>query len=556
MSRRWLSAVTATVAVLSLATTAATVDSQSPPSVARGRAEGAAAPGAPRLLVIVAVDQFRADYLETYGAQWTRGLHDLLTNGAVFTNAAMPYAITRTCTGHASIGTGRLPSVHGMIDNEWYDRATRNFVSCTEDPTVSSVSLGSVAGSERHSPKSLKATTLADELRRQASRPPSIVSLALKARAAIGLGGHPGPNTTVLWEEDSGIWATSTAYTSAPPPVASAFVRAHPLAGFRGQVWDRALPLESYLFSDRAPGEPAGGVFPHRLSPALGVPLSAVWDASPFADAFVGDLAGTLVDQLPLGSGAATTDLLAIGFSALDYVGHNYGPRSHEVQDLLARLDVTLGSLLAVLDRKVGRDHYVLALTSDHGVAPLPEQPPAGNTAGRLNFNDVGRAVETALSVEFGRRRFIEAISVPYIYFLPGVLDQIMANRRAVLGVERAIKAVDGVGAAYWSSDLEDNSPTVDATLIGLRRSYVPGRSGDVAIMPRPFWVPTSAGTTHGSMHEYDTRVPLIFLGSRVRPGRYSVPSSPLDVAPTLAALANVRLPASDGRVRPEIASR
>ncbi len=136
--------------------------------------------------------------------------------------------MTRTCTGHSSIATGTLPSSHGIVDNEWFDRGTSRFVSCTEDPGVSPVAIGPGRATERHSARHLRAPTLADELRRQAASPPRIVSLALKARSAISLVGHGGARTLAMWEEDSGTWATSTAYATVPAPEVASFLAAHP----------------------------------------------------------------------------------------------------------------------------------------------------------------------------------------------------------------------------------------------------------------------------------------------------------------------------------------
>ena len=219
----------------------------------------ASAPTAPRLLVLIAVDQFRADYPATYGRYWTGGLHRLFTRGAVFARAVTPWAITRTCNGHASIGTGALPSTHGVIANEWYDRQQQALVTCTSDPAVTPLGLAGRRATEQHSARWLQAPTLAEELRRQAAVPPRIVSIALKARAAIGLAGRGGDGTVVVWEEDSGTWATSSAYASAPWPVVDTYLAAHSPDAARGTLWQRLMPASQYLYDDLAAGEPARG---------------------------------------------------------------------------------------------------------------------------------------------------------------------------------------------------------------------------------------------------------------------------------------------------------
>jgi hypothetical protein len=510
----------------------------------------------PRLLVIIAVDQFRADYVDSYGPQWTAGLHRLFTRGAVFSRATTPWAITKTCSGHASIGTGALPSAHGLVGNEWYDRQQRAFVACTADPTARPIGLGGARAVEQHSARWLQVPTLADELRLQATIPPRIVSIALKARAAIGLGGRGGDGTVILWEEDSGAWATSSAFASAPWPEVDDYITRNRPDAARGELWHRLLPLPQYLHADRAAGEPSAGQFPHRLSAPAGVPFAAVWDMSPWSDRYVADLAAAMVTRAGLGQRDAT-DLLAIGFSALDYVGHAFGPRSHEVQDTLARLDQELGRLLDTLDRTVGVEHYVVGFTSDHGVALLPEQAAsvAGVTGGRLNPRAVADAVDTALRARLGRRPFIEAVTSADIHFATGVLDVIHRESGLAEAVRAAALAVPGVERVFWAAEMGATTPTTDPALLAMRASYAPGRSGDLAFLPAPHWVVSSSGTNHGSAHAYDRDVPMVFLGHGIVAGRYAG-GAPIDVAPTLAALAGITLPRATGTVRPEVAIR
>ncbi|MEO8482449.1 MAG: alkaline phosphatase family protein [Acidobacteriota bacterium] len=539
--RSWWSAIAAAVAMVLVVADPAEIHAQRLASAPSANAE-------PRLAVLLVVDQFRADYLDWYGAQWSQGLRRLMS-GAVFPRATLPYAVSKTCAGHSTIGTGAYPSSHGMIDNEWYDTATRAFVSCTLDPTAESIAFGGARGSEHHSARFLGAPTIGDELLRQvpASR---VVSIGLKARAAISLGGHGGPNATIVWEEDSGTWATSSAFASAPWPDIDAFVRAHPVARARGGTWQRQLPIASYRFDDRARGEPpASAVFPHLIDAPLGASFAAVWDASPLSDAYLGDMASGLANSMKLGQQG--TDLLTIGFASLDYVGHIYGPRSHEVQDTLARLDVTIGRLLSTLDRTVGAGQYVVALTSDHGVALLPEQAGdvTGAQGGRVNLNTVGLAADIAISAQFGRGPYVASVSGTYIHFLPGVLNRLRASPAAMAAVEAGVRGVGGIERVYWSQDLAAKSPTDDPILTALRRSYFAGRSGDLAFLPRPNWVVASAGTNHGSAQPYDLQVPVLFAGWGIKAGRYTTAASPIDVAPTLAALLHIAMPRADGRV-------
>jgi predicted AlkP superfamily pyrophosphatase or phosphodiesterase len=515
-------------------------------------ARQAAAPARPRLIVLIVVDQFRGDYVQRYGAQWTGGLHEIVTRGAYFPEAAYPYAGTKTCAGHATIGTGTLPSTHGMFDNEWFDSATHEFTTCTDDAGARPLSYEATPAVEHHSARWMRGTTLADALLRT-SPPSRLVSMSMKPRAAIGLGGHGGRNATFIWREDTGAWATSSAFGQTASPIVSAYVKAHAVNAAIGSEWTLLLPPSSYLGRDDAAGEPVPRTFPHRLDEPLRTSRTSprfadVWEQSPLPDAYLASLAASLVAQLALGQ-HPDTDMLAISFSSLDAVGHRFGPASFEVQDTLARLDRAIGGLLAELDRLVGRDRYVLALSADHGVADLPEQAPAGADAGRLATAPVATAVENALDRTVGPAAYLEAASGTALYFRNGMLAKVRANPAAVSAVETAILGTRGVARMFWSDELASTAATDDEMLQMMRRSYVAGRSGDVTIVPKRNWLAVGTGATHGTPYDYDRRVPLAFLGAGIAPGTYPGPATPVDLAPTLAAIAGVALPRTDGRV-------
>jgi hypothetical protein len=335
---------------------------------------GPAEPGQPHLVVLLVVDQMRADYVPAFQADWTRGLRRLVDEGAWFTNAAYPYAQTLTCPGHATIATGTFPSQHGIVGNTWLERSTGRRVACTDDPNVVAVRYGGSAGGG-HSASRLLAPTLGEHMRRLHRA--RVVALSIKARSAIMLAGRQADAVTWLSDSLDG-WQTSTAFASRPLPVVKAFLDANPIDAEHGKTWMRLLPVARYGGQDLAAGEvpPPGwtAAFPHQLSGG-GRPdrrFRVQWVHSPFADAYLGRFAADLVRTMRLGQ-TSGTDVLAVSFSAPDAAGHAFGPRSHEVHDILAQLDRTIGLLLDRLDVLVGRERYVVALTSDHGV---DERPP------------------------------------------------------------------------------------------------------------------------------------------------------------------------------------
>jgi hypothetical protein len=513
-------------------------------------ARSAPRPGAPHLFVIIVIDQFRADYVDWYGSQWTKGLRRLLDGGAVFTNNAYPYAATLTCAGHATISTGAFPAVHGMSGNTFYDRALRRTLPCVYDPDAAPVAFGGGTGREHHGPRSLLAPTFSDELRRQAATPPQVVAVGEKPRTAVTLAGKGGPGTIAVWEEDDGTWATSDAYSKTPWPEVDQFVRAHPMKAAYGETWTLLRPPASYRFTDDAAGEARPRTFPHPLTSTKGVPdneFTTAWERSPLNDEFLTGLAIELLKAKRLGTGEGI-DLLALSLPSLDHTGHDFGPRSFEVQDVLARLDVNLGRLLDAIEAQVG-GNYALGLSSDHGVALLPEHVTAeGGDAGRLSSTTIRAAVNTAVQrVLGGTDPYVAAIYEQQVALNPGVLDRLRAKAGGLQAVKTALTSVAGIAAAYSADDMLGESK--DAGVNAWRLSYVPGRSGDFMFTPKPNWMVIGAsGSTHGTLNAYDQRVPLILFGAAIRPGRYADKTSPADLTPTFASLAGITMARAQGR--------
>ena len=521
-------------------------------------APAAAQPVPPALVVVLAVDQLRAGYIEAYGHQWHAGLRRLIDGGAWFENAAYPYRATVTCAGHATIATGSFPARHGMVGNSWWDRADAAQVTCTTDASQTSIAYGGQAR-EQHGPAPLRAATLADVLRMAASGQSRTVSISLKPRTAITLAGQAGD--AVVWFDAAGVWATSTAYAAAPVDAVRRFVAANPVEAFAATTWERQLPAGEYLHEDDGLGEapPAGweARFPHPFGAAadgaapgsLDAAFYTRWRASPQSDEYLGRMAEALIEAFELGAGGRT-DYLAIGFSAVDYIGHRFGPRSHEVQDALIRLDRTLGLLLETLDARIGRDRYTVALSADHGVSPVPAQAAArGFDAGRLDTAGLDAAVETLLASRLGPGPHVAALSGLELYFEPGVPAALCADPAALQEVVTLLKRTPGVWRVYQGARLRDGATHPDPITRAAALSYFEGRSGDLILVPKPYWIGPALAASHGSPFPYDTRVPVVLYGAGVAPGRHAVSATPADIAPTLAAIAGVTLPDADGRV-------
>ncbi|GAC1702005.1 MAG: alkaline phosphatase family protein [Candidatus Acidiferrum sp.] len=516
---------------------------------------------------MLVVDQMRADYIDKFSQQWTGGLKRLLDQGAWFREAAYSYAATETCVGHATIATGALPATHGIVSNAWWDRDQQRSITCTEDPNAKSVGYAgaSIAG-DGDTAWRLQVPTFADELRFQRGGPVArVATFSLKARAAIMLAGHQAD--AVAWFDSStGAWATSSAYGA--PQFLEDYIKAHPAKADYGKTWTTSLSDKDYLYdvgSGAPPNTARSITFPHELKGTSrgNEPDTAfykIWQASPFSDAYLTALAKAAVDSLQLGQREGT-DYLAISFSALDFAGHALGPRSHEVQDLLVRLDKDLAELFTHLDQKVGPGKYVVALSADHGVAPIPEDmQKTGADAGRLSLAELQQKIESVLQAAQYPKPAVARIVGGNVYFAPGVYERLKGDPGTMRAVLDAAMKQSGVAAVYRAKDLQDRPSTGSRTRRAFADGYFAGRSGDLLVAPKAYWLldsapagkPRAHGTSHGTPNGYDQRVPVLFMGFGIQPGQYYGAITPADIAPTLATLCGITLESRDGRVLAE----
>jgi len=522
-----------------------------------------ASPTRPKLVVMIVVDQMRGDYVDKFRGQWSGGLKRLVNDGAWFRSAAYPYAGTETCVGHTTVSTGAFPASHGMVANAWWDRVAGEMVNCTKDKNVKNAAYAGGTTKGGDSAWRMQLPAFAEELKFQTGGATRVVTLSLKARAAITMAGHKAD--AVTWFDGStGAWVTSSAYGTMP--FVEEFAKKHPMAEDYGKTWSLSLPESTYLYAKKAAGAATvdgwNATFPHALHGKEGstVPDAAFlaeWQTSPFADTYLTKMAETAVDSLGLGKGGAT-DYLGVSYSSVDYVGHTFGPRSWEIQDILVLLDKDLGELFAHLDQKVGKGNYVVALTADHGVAPIPvDMQTTGVDAGVLSLPELKERMEKALEPFHYAKPAIARMAGNDVYFSKGVYEQLKENPAAMKAVLDAALAMPGVAAVYRGDELSAGSTNLSQVRTAMALSYFPDRSGDLLVLQKPYWLTDSSaegakrysGTGHGTPYNYDQHVPVFFMGYGIQPGEYFEAITPADIAPTLAALTSVMLATRDGRV-------
>lgn len=512
----------------------------------------------PRLVVVIAVDQLRADYMDRFRPFFGRGGFNLfLQRGASFASARYEHATTSTCPGHAVMLTGSYGTVNGIIGNDWYDAAAGKEVYCAADTTVRLIG----SDLEGRSPRNLKGTTVGDLLKIGTGGRSRVVTVSAKDRSAIMLGGHLAD--AAYWMEDT-LFVTSTYYRPELPEWVHEFNASGRITSYFGKQWERLLPDAAYRMvgpddvATEGGEDGAGRTFPHLIggSSAAAEEFVEAFDLSPFGNDVLADFAMRAVVEEGLGRDTVP-DLLGISFSANDRVGHAYGPDSHEVMDVTVRLDRTLARLFAFLDRGVGLANVVMVLTADHGVAPLPEvfaslRP--GASARRFHPAVVDTAVEAALRARYGAAPspgWVLYHDQPQIYLN---LAAFRAKRASVEEAERvaraAVLSIPGVHEALTSTELAN--ARAEGARSGEVLSFYPGRSGNVYYQMAPYILvdDEATGTGHGSPWAYDQQVPVLFYGSRIAPGVRHTPVAVADIAPTLAALLGLTAPGgSQGRV-------
>ena len=501
----------------------------------------------PRLVVAIVVDQLRYDYLERFSGLFPPGGFRLFTEkGAFLTFARYDYCPTVTGPGHASIFGGCGPSMHGIIANDWIDRKTGLGVYCCGDDSVHGVGTGT--NSSRVSPRNFIGSNFADQLRLQYRS--KVVGVSMKDRGAILPAGKK-PAGAYWFDSKSGNFVTSSYYVPELPDWVARFNARHRAAAFADTNWNRLAKLKDYPYPDDGPGEGRLGgetnsLFPHRILFKKDDGFDAVV-ATPFGNQILEEFAEAAIEGEGLGRGPQP-DLLCVSFSSLDAVGHRFGPYSHEAQDALLRLDRQLADLFRFLDAKVGLHRVQMVLTADHGVMPNPEFAVSQGLDGRrINEADLLVDLLNRLDKAFGAGKYLlkPGFYGGDLYFNQGTLREKGLKPAKVAAFIRDWALSSGKFQACYSRDqlLEGLAPGMVGRLT--LNGYHAERGGDVVLIPKPFFVPSSgaAGTTHGSPFTQDTHVPVLFYGTVFNRGRFADEFYISDIAPTLCAALRMDAP-------------
>jgi len=502
----------------------------------------------PKLVVGLVIDQMRWDYLYRYYSRYSNGgFKRLINEGFSAENTFIPYTPTYTACGHASIYTGSVPSINGIIGNDWYDPQLKRSVYCAEDTTVKTVGSSSMAGVM--SPKNMLTTTITDELRLATNFKSKVIGISLKDRGSILPAGHSA-NAAYWFDGQSGNWISSTYYMNTLPAWIQEYNKQKHSDQFYAKNWNTLYPIETYaqstgddkVYERKTRGEQTP-TFPHPLKLYMGKNYEMI-KSTPYGNTMTLDLAKFAITSEKMGQ-TSNTDFLAVSCSATDYIGHQYGPNSIEAEDTYLRLDQDLEAFFNYLDTRIGKGNYLLFLSADHGAAHVPafmnENKLPGGTfddapvVKNLNeiFNEkykVKKAIVTAINnqIVFDRDEIskfkvdyeeMKAFTIDYLKKQPGVMNAIDLTRIASTPLPERIKTA-------------------------ITNGYNVSRSGDIYfILQSNYFDGGSTGTTHGSWNPYDSHIPCVFMGWNVKPGKTNKTHYMSDIAATLAAMLQIQMP-------------
>jgi predicted AlkP superfamily pyrophosphatase or phosphodiesterase len=512
----------------------------------------------PKLVVGIVVDQMRYDYLTRFTDRYGQnGFKRLLNNGFSIENAYYNYIPTYTAVGHASIYTGTTPDNHGIISNNWYDKFLKKSIYCVDDNNYKTVGNSSNTGTK--SPFRMHTTTVTDQLHLAQNMNGKTIGIAIKDRSAILPAGHTANGAYWFDGGKNGQWVSSTFYMKSLPKWVTDFNSSGKANDYLENPWNSLYAINTYtnsivddnLFEGKFKGETTTS-FPHDI-PSLKASNGNfdILKGIPAGNSFTADFTKAAIIGENLGK-SNFTDFLAISFSSTDYVGHQFGPASKEIEDTYLRLDKDLADLLSFLDKQVGENNYTVFLTADHAAVDVPSYLQSLKIP--AHYFDIKKFRQAVLAITkkyFNSIELIENISNYQIFLDKQKIESLGLDKNTVAEkLAEEVIALEGIYKAVTAKTLQTTRFT-DGIMNSLQNGYNQKFSGDVMLIPFPATLTRGrTGTSHGSGYSYDAHIPLIFYGNGIKKGvskkRYEI----IDIAPTIANLLKIEVPnASTGKI-------
>ncbi|MFD0993075.1 alkaline phosphatase PafA [Tenacibaculum geojense] len=508
-------------------------------------------PNKPKLVVGIVVDQMRYDYLTRFEDKYGNGgFKRLLSNGFSLENAHYNYIPTYTAVGHTSIYTGTTPNNHGIIGNNWYDKYEKQSIYCVNDSKYNTV--GNDGDGGKKSPYRMQTTTITDQLKLAQQMQGKTIGIAIKDRSAILPAGHTA-NAAYWYDGGSkGQWISSTFYQDNLPNWVNEFNNSGRADELLKKPWETLYDINTYsesIADDNNYEETFKGeekpVFPHDIPALRGKNNNfSILKAIPAGNTFTVDFAKAAIKGEQLGKNK-TTDFLAVSFSSTDYVGHQFGVDSKEIEDTYLRLDKDLEDFFNFLDKEVGRGNYTLFLTADHAAVQVPSYLQSVKIpAGYFSYKKFNEYINSITKEYFNADDLVENISNFQIFLNKQRLKELKLSYTEVTKVIASeVINYQGIYKSVTAETLQ--SAYFDKGLLhALQNGYNQKFSGDVLLIPSPATISYSKkGSTHGSAYSYDTHVPIIFYGNGIKKGKSNKNYSIIDIAPTMCSLLDIEFP-------------
>ena len=502
----------------------------------------------PKLVISIVVDQMRFDNLDKYEANYSNnGFNRLIREGFNLKNNHFNYVPTVTGPGHASISTGSTPKTHGIAGNNWFDKKTQKDVYCTTD--LDYENLGGNAYSAKMSPNNLLVNTLADLNRIENDMNSKTISIAIKDRGSILMGGKNANAAYWFYGKDKGEWVSSKYYMNKLPEWVTSFNNSESISKYLTD-WNTLYDIDTYKesrsddnnFEKSFKGDPSV-TFPYDLNKLKD--LNDGYDMlkeTPFGNSLTTDFAIEAISNEKLGKDQFT-DVLTISYSSTDYIGHNFGVDAKETQDAYLRLDLEIERLLNFLDSYVGENEYTLFLTADHGAAKIPAYLNSlGIKSQNIEEGTVKNILKDVLFKPYGSNQLISKIMNSQIYLNNKTINSLNLNLNSIeKTIINTLTQLDFIDKVYTSKEIINGNFDSGYELL-IQNGYNILRSGDVIFKLKENVISYgNKGTTHGSGYSYDTHVPLIFFGKKIVQGESNVKTKITDIAPTIAKLLGLK---------------
>ena len=504
----------------------------------------------PKLVVGIVIDQMRYDYLTRYAERYGKGgFNRILENGFSLENAHYNYIPTYTAVGHASIYTGTTPSNHGIISNNWYDKYLKESIYCVDDASYKTIGNEGVVG--KKSPKRLYTTTVTDQLRLHTQMKGKVIAVAIKDRGAVLPGGHAANAAYWFVGKDEANFITSSYYMNSLPNWVTSFNASDAAQKYK-KSWTTLKDINAYVESGSDENN-YEGKFKGETSTSFPHNLPAIWNdnngfdiikATPYGNSLTADFAIAALKGESLGKDAIT-DFLAVSFSSTDYVGHQFGVNSKEVQDTYLRLDQDLARLFKELDSEVGKGEYTVFLSSDHAAIQVPTYLKDHNIPGEyISYKEISAKLNEWSNFKFGSEDLIKNVSNDQIFLDHKVIANLDLDPKTVQeAFANELLTFSDVDKTYTAYQMWQNNYTRGIPYV-VQNGYNQKRSGDVIVVLKPGYISYSrTGSTHGSPRVYDTHVPLLFFGKGIRKGSTVQLTEIPDIAPTVSALLGMAAP-------------